>query len=452
MGGLRLRTLMLLYLTASVALGSFYIYKVSTRSGSLRLVDFTVFLTAGRVVFEKDRSIYDFSKESARNFKKRFPLLPEHGFKMHLRNSVLNHVGADLNLFLPGYVLPYLYPPLLAYLMQPFTPLSDIGANWSWIVFNLLLAIALPFLGFLLLGRFHRGMDKRAMFATAAVCTAIFPWVLQDNLYWGQINIVVVVLLLLALWLHEDSPYLGGFCFAAAVLIKMSPALLGFYFLYHRNWRFLFAAAISCLAIVGVTLVLGGWDHWWKFLEVLPKISEGPRMMRGTLPADLVPNHSLKGFFYRISYFDSRADLFAMGVSIMLLAYALFRAYRLPPDEGRSALLLRLGCLMMLASPMAWHHHFVFLLPGVILFVFAPRGKPISPLRRGILLLLFLPALVPFYQWAGRLAVTESWRLNGLLVSWQSLLLLLAFFLPDLDRAVAGFFEGRNRHASPARA
>ena len=246
----------------------------------------------------------------------------------------------------------------------------------------------------------------------------------------------IVALLLACFLLEERRPALGAFLFALAVSIKMSPALLGVWFLYRRKWKFLSFAAVWFALFVLLTLPFDGLRHWRDFFGILPDISRGDRMIRGLIPADAPGNLSIKGLVYRLTpygtkWLDQASALLAFG----LLVVALLREKRTkslgPIRPHNGWLLYRLSILTLLASPMTWYNHYILLLPAAAVLVFFIVQSEFSISVKAATVGVFFGATLPFANW-WQTTPEAGWLAFGLLNSWSVLGLLLLFFWPDL--------------------
>jgi uncharacterized membrane protein len=120
----------------------------------------------------------------------------------------------------------YVYPPTLAVLMQPLLLFSPDGAALVWFGVNsVLLVVGLGLLFKQSNIRYHR------MRAALLLLPMLFVPVVR-NLYLGQLNILMLVLIVLAyLAFVRKHPYICGALLALATWLKVWPiALIGYYY------------------------------------------------------------------------------------------------------------------------------------------------------------------------------------------------------------------------------
>ena len=70
--------------------------------------------------------------------------------------------------------------------------------------------------------------------------------------------------------LLEKRPFIAGLLLGCLVYKPQFALLLPLLLLVLGNWRAIAGAAVSSLALIGVTLALWGWPVWQAFLDSLP--------------------------------------------------------------------------------------------------------------------------------------------------------------------------------------
>ena len=173
---------------------------------------------------------------------------------------------------------PFIYPPMFA--LFPMAPLAVLPHNAALIVFYVL-NVGLLFVSLWLLrgmlwpmrpsggtpgsdGGFLGRPDVGLLLALL-LCWRFF----DSNLVLGNANVIVLFLIILGLWaLQSERGGWSGLAVALATSFKMTPGLLGLYFLWtRRGWALLGGAAgllLFLLVIPGATL---GWLYNWKALD-----------------------------------------------------------------------------------------------------------------------------------------------------------------------------------------
>jgi Glycosyltransferase family 87 len=181
------------------------------------------------------------------------------------------HVG-DMSVYLDaatalasGAHLPhaYLYPPLLATMLEPlvrFGPMVMAGVFW---VANMLALVA--FFGLLVAALERYGFSRRF----AAIVTLLFMVVnvpIMRTLFYVQVNLYVTDLILLTLLAYPRIPVLSALALAVAVHIKTSPAVVALPFLVAKDPKWIAWFAVFLLAVAGITLATRGTQPFRDYL------------------------------------------------------------------------------------------------------------------------------------------------------------------------------------------
>jgi alpha-1,2-mannosyltransferase len=259
------------------------------------------------------------------------------------------HVLAGAPLYQGGVLLdlPFVYPPFSAVLFAPLAllPLDVLKALWT--------AAGIALLAYVV----HRSAPRAGLPAAlllAVVATALDP--VRTTLYLGQINIVLLALVVGDLLGRSDSRWRGvGVGVAAAV--KLTPLLFVAHLLATRRWRAAATALATFVAAAGLGFLFSPADSvafWFEgtFLAA-DRISDvaGPS------------NHSLNGLLGRLGavglpWLAAAAVLGAVTVALAV------RAHR-SGDEVLAVTLCGLASAAL--APFAWSHHYVWVVPLAVL-------------------------------------------------------------------------------------
>lgn len=179
----------------------------------------------------------------------------------------------------------YIYPPLVAWLLQPVALVGDGPASW---LMQALLQAGLVAFGLV----FFRAMGRWTLpevLLAAVIVMAYLP--VRRDLLNDQLTLLLLLAsapLLLA-WVRGDR-WWGGATLGAAVAAKLLQAPLGLLLVWGRRWRML-AAALATGALL--TLVAAPQFLAEYFFQVLPKISHATGFRENSSPS---------GFIERILY------------------------------------------------------------------------------------------------------------------------------------------------------
>ena len=186
------------------------------------------------------------------------------------------------------YAHSYVYPPAFAQFLGLLLPLGMQGAIVSWVVLNFLL-----YLGTIvwLLRFFGLRFRTAGMYAMLLVAFNYQPVI--DTLYGGQLDILILALLLLSLALALQGRLASsGVALAFAAITKLHPLLLLPFYLVRERLRAYLGFGLAFAFIVAVSLALSPPDLYARYATVvLPGRGGG-----GTGNAE---NQSLSGFFFR---------------------------------------------------------------------------------------------------------------------------------------------------------
>jgi len=139
-------------------------------------------------------------------------------------------------------------------------------------------------------------------------------WSLQlliGDLQHGKTNTFVLGLLLLHLWLYrmgKDLP--AGAALAAAICLKMTPALFVLYWLYQRNWRLLAGVAVAgAVFVVGVPVLAVGPGRYVSLMDSWLNGLVKPGLVEGAwFPIHI--NQSMSGVMSRYFLVGPNGDIF----------------------------------------------------------------------------------------------------------------------------------------------
>ncbi|MET8830900.1 glycosyltransferase 87 family protein [Streptomyces sp. NPDC004610] len=286
-----------------------------------------------------------------------FDLRVYHG-TMH---SWLHDGGTIYDYRVPGTVYGFTYPPFAAVVMAPMAlvPLS----------LAIALALLLNLAALLVVLRIltGRAWRRHGWYGCAlAVCALALFEPLRDTVSFGQVNVVLLALVLTDLWLltHTRGRWAGiGIGLAAA--IKLTPAVFIGLLLVARRWRAAAVATLVATAATGVAalLVPGASGFYWT--EALWDTTRVGRL-------DHVSNQSLQGLLARLG--ETGRPAWALAVALVLGVWVWRTRRAVAGGDWRAAFALT-GLTACLISPITWVHHLVWLLPAFAVLVRAGHRR-----------------------------------------------------------------------------
>ena len=263
-----------------------------------------------------------------------------------------------------GLRLPFTYPPAAAVLLSPvaFVPF--------WAANAIATAASLSALVVLLALSLRRSRTWRALSAPllALLAASLLVEPVQATLGFGQVNLVLAALVALDV-VPARTWWPRGVLIGVAAAVKLTPAVFVLALLVRRQYR---EAATAGLAFTVVTLV--AWvlapqdsEHYWT------EILWNPSRIGG---ATYAGNQSIHGVLLRLglSGEPERVLWLACTAALAILAWV---GMRDAARRGEVVLVLGLNAIVaLLASPISWTHHWVWLVPLCItMWSHGPTGR-----------------------------------------------------------------------------
>lgn len=303
----------------------------------------------------------------------------------------------------PQEVRDYIYPPLLALLLAPFTALMDYPtARWAWLGFSVLCTVA----GLVLVWRTSRLRARgRAALALLPFLALIPPT--TGALGFGQLS-PQLLLVIAGAYAAVGARRMGaaGALLAVGTYLKSFPGVIALYLLARRRWRGCVVALGAGAALVALSLLVLGVQPHWDYLS-------------GVVPAQrrwfaAMSNISFTGLFTRlfttnlfaapVVVADGLAALaiaLCAGVVLAVSAYAIWRARAdgaaeaaafgvavvaalvVSPINGTQNLLIAALPLAVAAAHVqaAWPHGLRWLLVVTLLLSLPVEPCDLAPLR-----------------------------------------------------------------------
>jgi alpha-1,2-mannosyltransferase len=199
--------------------------------------------------------------------------------------------------------------------------------------------------------------------------TAVAVWIepLRSTFDYGQIN---VFLLLAVLWAAYTSRWwLSGLLVGVAAGIKLTPAITGVYLFGVRRFLAAVFSAVVFVGTVAVSALVVGDQARYYFTDLL-----GDARRVGPIATSF--NQSWRGGISRIVGHDAGLSPPVL-IAIAVTAIAAVLAWRALDISDRLGKLLVVELFGLLASPISWSHHWVWLVPLMIWAIQGPvRGRP----------------------------------------------------------------------------
>lgn len=199
----------------------------------------------------------------------------------------------------------YIYPPLLAQTIAPFTLFLDLNAILlGWHIISLIaLGVSVAFVN-----RTIHDPKQRFMFW-------LMPLIFipsYQSMWVGQISMVMLACFTGAWYAYKhDRPLITGGLLALATWLKVYPIFLILYFIWKRDWKVTLSAFVFGIGLLALQIILSDVNTITSyFFEVLPGLAS-----HGQLPG-LFKNSSILGFTFKL--FTETPDIIPLIDSPML--------------------------------------------------------------------------------------------------------------------------------------
>ncbi|MGV9355360.1 glycosyltransferase 87 family protein [Streptomyces misionensis] len=315
----------------------------------------------------------------------------------------VHHGGLIYDYRVPGTPYGFTYPPFAAVLMLP---LAVLGRSAAIAVSLLVNTAALAVVLRVLAGERWRRHGWYGW--VPALCALALFEPLRDTFSFGQVNVVLLALVLADAWLLTSGrDRWAGAGIGLAAAIKLTPALfIGMLLLAGRR-----RAAGTAAAVAAAASALAAWVdpaasrfYWTEALWDTGRVGR----------LDYVSNQSLQGVLARLG--ETGRPLWATAVLLTLCVWA-WRTRRAAAARDWTAAFALTGAAACLVSPITWVHHLVWLLPSFAVLLRAGRRR-----LAGVLYAVLCSSVV--WLWVGD-ACGPGGFLGSNLYTWITLGLLL---------------------------
>ncbi|MFD6401621.1 glycosyltransferase 87 family protein [Nocardia sp. NPDC060249] len=256
------------------------------------------------------------------------------------------------------YGLLYTYTPFSAVVFLPLLLVPWAHVTTTWMVLNLLVLFGVVLQSFRMLG--YRATPGLAAVSAALTLACTFAEPVRTTLYYGQINLV---LMLVVLWDFSRAEHsrLRGIGVGIAAGIKLTPLYFIAQYLAQRQWRAAATGALTFLASIGLTALILPSDSYQYWTSTF--------FHSGRIAPDVHPaNQSLRGAIAHLTHGPAPVWLWLL-IAVPIALVALWLAAVLV-RRGEPLLSVTLGGLTACAvSPYSWGHHWVWFVPLLVFLI-----------------------------------------------------------------------------------
>jgi alpha-1,2-mannosyltransferase len=257
--------------------------------------------------------------------------------------------------------LAFLYPPLTAVVfgVASLVPFSVLAVAWTT-ANGLLVPFILRRLGL---------SCERALLWSVAVVILVLP--VRETIMLGQVNLMLCALVVCAYFPASGTrhPLRAGCQVGIATAIKLTPGLFIAYFALERRFRL----CLTAVVVVAVTIALGYAVAPRDSVVFWSRLLDGGTGLGNT--AVYLYNQSFSGALLRVFGTGRWVHALALLMTVVsaVVTTVVGAAWGRSGDRLAALSLVALGTL--LASPVSWTNHYVWLLPLAVWA--ARRGQDI---------------------------------------------------------------------------
>ena len=304
-------------------------------------------------------------------------------------------------------LLPFTYPPFAAFLAVPLALLPFGVVGWLWTALQVLATtLVVWYAG----QRLLRPAGPWVPLALAAL-TAPMLWLhpVGDGIRFGQVNAFIVLACVLDL--VEPRPGFArriprGVLIGLAMAVKLTPGVFVVHFLVTRRWREAATAVGTAAAVTlgaAVLLPQTSITYWTSALRDPARL--GPNA--GTA------NQSIRGFLLRLGPEGAPGTVLWLVLVAVVAWFGFGLARRMHRAGDPVAEVAVVGLLACLLSPVAWVHHYHWVVVVVLALLGARPWRDRRRLWAGIGVTVFFTMRLPWWgidwlahrdwpEWPGR--------------------------------------------------
>ena len=269
----------------------------------------------------------------------------------------------------------FTYPPFAAVLFVPIAALPYLVGAVIWQLISVL-ALAVASLVTLKLAGYQ---PSRAVIA-AVVTVGIALEPVYHTLYLGQVNLILLALILVDMW-RAAGRRPAGIGVGIAAAIKLTPLIFIALFLVTRRFRDALTAAgtFAACALIGYLVAPQASGLYWHHLF----------FDTSRVGAPYISNQSPYAAVLRIGGSDFHPGHWYLAIPAVLgIAGLIVAAVLARHDEWLGAATV-MGTTALLVSPISWTHHWVWILPALVILV---RGGRRARIAAALTFVLFVVA------------------------------------------------------------
>lgn len=293
-------------------------------------------------------------------------LYDDHWFQQRIYDSGIDALGK----FSPQ-------PPIAATVLTPLAYFEPLTAKRIWLILSLTFMVGAIVL-------VHKLFSFSLLDSSLAIL--LMGRALSNDLYYGQLYLLVTFSMLFALWLIQsrNAQVLAGIILAVVAILKYFPVLVIFYALLIKKYSVVVASLATFLALGVLQLIIFGWDVMQFYIgEILPAHLSGniPGQGAFAIAYQSWPSFLNNLFVYNSGFNPSPVYSWAtgqvLGIVAIYTSIVLMSGYYLKKIKTahlgeivkRNWLITLLIVTGLILLPATASYHFLFLLIPFCLFM-----------------------------------------------------------------------------------
>ncbi len=266
----------------------------------------------------------------------------------------------------------YVYPPILADLLIPFSLVALLRAKIAWYILNIAAILLIVHMLVRIMGRAgHRPV------VTMVLLGLLLSFPAYSCLFWGQVTLLLTLCWMFGIYAHwKGWPVSSASSLALATSIKLTPLVVLVPFIIWKDWKWLRAYAGSLLCLV---LFMGAVSSPYAlkdyFSNVVPSMSRGiPDLANMTIAAATqflyVALHGVSILPMGMPIPDSVISvgkilsLAALVFTVIVPVYR-YRKIMTPRDQVNAIALIAM--VSPAVAPVSWSHAYTVCYPALVL-------------------------------------------------------------------------------------
>ncbi|MBM7807091.1 alpha-1,2-mannosyltransferase [Geodermatophilus bullaregiensis] len=264
----------------------------------------------------------------------------------------------------------FTYPPFAALLVVPMAALPFWAVASAHTLLNVAVLAGLARWLVVPVARRHGWPLPFTWVAAVPVLFVLEP--VRETMGFGQVNLFLAALVLADVAAVRRGSRWAGVGTGLAAAVKLTPGLFVVYLLLTGRRR---AAGVAVATAAGATLLAAAvapatsWRFWTETLWQTERVGR----------LDKTSNQSLLGALARLVDPGEPPRAVWLVLAVGALALVLTRAVRAARAGDDLTGVALTGLAACLVSPVSWSHHFVWLVPALVVLVDLAAGAPPAP-------------------------------------------------------------------------